>query len=173
MNRELFHVRNIGNKKASPRLAAQAHAIELNIITPATDEDLQKYFLIEKANLPSYANTKAATKEIRANLRTILSGRNERWHLWEIFVYDDHISLHFVDMQNRGRTVTALSIHVSWAPLTKLSFNVPEEDIPQNDFQIECSLEKHKRRTLYVEYTDTEEDARKSEIYDCRPLKIA
>ncbi len=170
MQRSLFTVRNIGKNNAYRKLALDSPKIELSITTPVDPEELKKYVLIEDLSIPGYANTKAATEEFRSELLTILSGESTRWKLWEVLIYEEYITLHYADKDTPSRYVTALSLHLSWAPVTELSFNVPTVRVPLNDFRISCTQADDQHRTLEIKYNDIEQGLEHLETYICTPL---
>lgn len=170
MQRLLFTIRNIGKQTAYRKLALESPTIELSIKTPVEPEKLKKYVLIEDLSIPGYANTKTATEEFRTELLTILSGESQRWKLWEVLVYEEYISLHYADAETPSRYVTALSLHLSWAPITELSFNVPVVRIPLNNFRISCAQADDQHRVLEIKYSDIEHGLEHQETYVCTPL---
>lgn len=170
MRRLLYQVRNIGNQTARRGTILKSPAINLSVIAPITPEKLAEYVLIEDLNLPGYANTKTATEAFRADLQTILSGTSQRWKLWEVVVHDDYISLHYIDMEASSRLTTDLSLHLSWAPVTELSFNVPETQVPLNNFRISCIQTGKRHQFLVINYDDIECDESHCETYTCAPL---
>lgn len=170
MQRLLFTVRNIGKSTAYRKLALESPTIELSITTPVVSGELEKYVLIEDLNIPSYANTKAATEEFRSELLTILSGENNRWKLWEVLVYEEYITLHYTDTNTPSRRVTDLSLHLSWATVTELTFSVPTVRVPLNDFHISCAQADDQHRALEIKYTDIEQGLEHLETYICTPL---
>ncbi len=110
MHRRLYCIRNVGKKRALRRHVLETPAIEVTFVMPANAKELEEYTTIDDLSIPSYANTKEATRELRANLLSILSGKDERWHLWEVVLYEDSISLHYADKQASGKAATNLSL---------------------------------------------------------------
>lgn len=171
MAKLLYTVRNIGEHSAYRKLALEKPAANLSYIIPDDiSELLDKYILIEDWNIPGYANTKAATEEFRSELLTILSGESPRWRLWEILVYEEYVTLHYADADTPSRSVTALSLHVSWAPVTELCFSVPQVRIPLNNFKIKCSQADDRHRTLELQYEEVATGELHTESYTCTPL---
>lgn len=170
MAKLLYTVRNLGEHAAYRKLALETPAVELSCILPDTPGVLDKYVLIEDWSIPGYANTKAATEEFRSELLTILSGKSQRWRLWEVLVYEEYITLHYADAETPSRAVTALSLHISWAPVTELSFYVPQVRIPLNNFRIACSQADDRHRTVEIEYDEVAVGLRHKESYTCTPL---
>ena len=170
MCKMLFDVRNIGKAPATRKAALEAPAIELTITTPCLESELKQYILIENKNIPGYANTKTATEEFRSELPIILSGKSQRWKLWEVVIYEDYISLNYADAEGSGKTVTALSLHLSWATVTVLSFRVPAVQIPLNDFRVYCLQGDKQHRVLEIAFTEVEKDLRQYLSLSCKPL---
>ncbi len=86
-------------------------------------------------------------------------------------MYEEYISLHYADAETPSRHVTALSLHLSWALVTKLSFRVPTVRVPLNNFQICCAQADDQHRILEVHYTDVEQGLDHQETYICTPLR--
>lgn len=168
MHRRLFRIRNVEERKALRRHVLEESAIEASFVIPATTEELEEYTTIDDLSIPSYANTKEATRELRANLLSILSGKDERWHLWEVVLYEDSISLHYTDKQAGGKATTNLSLNVSWAKITKIDIKVSAH-VRLNNFQVICICPDDQHCELIINYDDAMENLHKMEIYSCRP----
>jgi|InofroStandDraft_1065614.scaffolds.fasta_scaffold29580_2 hypothetical protein len=168
MHRRLYCIRNVGKKKALRRSVLETPAIEVAFVMPANAKELEEYTTIDDLSIPSYANTKEATRELRANLLSILSGKDERWHLWEVVLYEDSISLHYADKHASGKAATNLSLNVSWAKITKIDIKVSAH-VRLSDFQVICICPDDQHCELIINYDDVMENLHKMEIHTCRP----
>lgn len=167
---KIYKIRNVGNKHANFEAVTSTEALSLDIRKPKLEEFLAG-LEVEDMHIPGHANTQT-TRRFQLELPEIISGKSQRWHLWEVLVYRRSLVLHYADKQSGSKNcrATALKCFTEWPENLQLEIQTPNADCSCYSSCCKISYELPKRRTslLTVEYTNVATGTFNRDFYETR-----
>lgn len=163
---KICKIRNVGNKHANFEAVTSTEALSLDIRKPKLEEFLAG-LEVEDMHIPGHANTQT-TRRFQLELPEIISGKSQRWHLWEVLVYRRSLVLHYADKQSGSKNcrATALRCFTEWPENLQLELWTPSADCPC--YKISYELPKKRTSLLTVEYVNLATGISNTDCYETR-----